>query len=194
MPSVICSFPLFCLHKLSGILSSRLAERFLSWASNVSGRWVYQRALWRQLQELLKNEGASGVVCFPGGAVVKNPPTMPETQEIRVWSLEQEDPLQEAMAAHSSILAWELPWIEEPGRLLSMRGQRVGHTEHVAWCSIFYIVPCIAPLTTLKQRWLGWGRVWSGLCRQPRAGFLNMHLSGHLEESCAWFTVLLLPS
>ena len=99
------------------------------------------------------------MVCFPGGAVVKNMPAVQETQEMRVRSLGQEDPLQEAMATHSSILAWELPWTEEPGRLLSMRWQRVRHTEHDAWCSIFYIVSCIAPLTTLKQRWLGWGRV-----------------------------------
>ena len=42
---------------------------------------------------------------FPGGSVVKNPPSMEETQEIQVWSLGQEDPLQEGMATHSSILA-----------------------------------------------------------------------------------------
>ena len=44
---------------------------------------------------------------LPGGSVVKNPPAMQETQ---VASLGQEDPLQEEMATHSSILAWEIPW------------------------------------------------------------------------------------
>ena len=57
------------------------------------------------------------MVCFPGGAVVKNMPAVQETQEMRVRSLGQEDPLQEAMATHSSILAWELPWPEETGGL-----------------------------------------------------------------------------
>ena len=48
---------------------------------------------------------------------VKNPPAMQETQ---VWSLGQEDPLEEGMTAHSSILAWRIPWTEEPGGLQSM--------------------------------------------------------------------------
>ena len=52
--------------------------------------------------------------------VVKNPPTMQET-------LGWEDPLQEEMAIHSSILAWRIPWTEEPAGLQSMGSQRVGH-------------------------------------------------------------------
>ena len=48
-------------------------------------------------------------------------------QETRVLSLDWEDPLEKEMAAHSSILAWKIPWTEEPGRLLSMGSQRVGH-------------------------------------------------------------------
>ena len=47
---------------------------------------------------------------------VKNPPAMPET---RVLSLGQEDPLEKEMGSNSSILAWEIPWTEEPGRLYS---------------------------------------------------------------------------
>ena len=50
-----------------------------------------------------------------------------ETQETWVRSLDWEDPLEEEMAAHSSILAWKIPWTAEPGRLLSMGSQRVGH-------------------------------------------------------------------
>ena len=53
---------------------------------------------------------------FPGGPVVKN---LPAKQETRVLSLGQEDPLEEDMATHSSVLAWEIPWTEEPGRLYS---------------------------------------------------------------------------
>ena len=48
-------------------------------------------------------------------------------QEIWVQSLGQEDPLEKEMATHSSILAREIPWIEEPGRLQSLGSQRVGH-------------------------------------------------------------------
>ena len=48
-------------------------------------------------------------------------------QETWVQSLGPEDPLEKEMATHSSILAWRIPWTEEPGRLQSMGSQRVGH-------------------------------------------------------------------
>ena len=64
------------------------------------------------------------VKSFPGGSNVKNPPAMQETQ---VRSLGREDPLEKGMATHSSILAWRIPCTEEPGRLQSMRSQRVRH-------------------------------------------------------------------
>ena len=48
-------------------------------------------------------------------------------QETQVLSLGQEDPLERGMATHSSILGWEIPWIEEPGGLQSMGSDRVGH-------------------------------------------------------------------
>ena len=51
---------------------------------------------------------------------VKNPLAMQETQEMQVLSLGGEDPLEEEMATHSSILTWRIPWTEEPGRLQSM--------------------------------------------------------------------------
>ena len=58
---------------------------------------------------------------------IKNHLPIQETQEMWVQSLYQEDPLEEEMATHSSILAWEIPWTEEPGRLQSMGPQRVRH-------------------------------------------------------------------
>ena len=61
---------------------------------------------------------------FPGSAVVKN---LSAVQETWVHSLTWEDPLEKGMATHSSILAWEVPWIEEPGRLQSMGLQRLRH-------------------------------------------------------------------
>ena len=56
--------------------------------------------------------------------MVKRLPVMQETQ---VQSLGREDPLEKEMATHSSILAWKIPWTEEPGELQSMGPQRVGH-------------------------------------------------------------------
>ena len=53
--------------------------------------------------------------------MVKNLPAMQETW---VQSLDGEDPLEKEMATHSSVLAWEIPWIEEPGRLQSMESQK----------------------------------------------------------------------
>ena len=52
---------------------------------------------------------------------------MQETQEMWVQSLGWEDPLEEEMTTHSSILAWGMPWTEEPGRLQSMGSRRVRH-------------------------------------------------------------------
>ena len=56
--------------------------------------------------------------------MVKNLPTV---QEAQVRSLVWEDPLEKAMATHSSILSWRIPWTEEPGGLQSMGSQRVGY-------------------------------------------------------------------
>ena len=56
--------------------------------------------------------------------MIKNPPIMQKTQ---VPPLGQEDPLEEGMATHSSILAWGIPWTEEPSGLQSPWGLRVGH-------------------------------------------------------------------
>ena len=52
---------------------------------------------------------------------------MQEMKEMQALSLGQEDPLEEGMATHSSILVWRIPWIEEPEGLQSMGLQRVGH-------------------------------------------------------------------
>ena len=63
--------------------------------------------------------------CFPGGSLVKNLLAM---QETRVQSLGWEDPLEKEMATHSSSLAREIPWTEEPDGLQSMESQRARHT------------------------------------------------------------------
>ena len=58
---------------------------------------------------------------------VKNLPAIRDTQETQVQSLGREDSLDKKMATHSSILAWEILWTEEPGGLQSLGSQRVGH-------------------------------------------------------------------
>ena len=81
------------------------------------------------LKRWLRWNGASLVahwyrICLP----------MHETQEIWLQFLDREDPLEKEMATHSSILAWEIPWTEDPGGLQSMGLQKVGHDlvpEHV---------------------------------------------------------------
>ena len=72
------------------------------------------------------SEQVSFYMDFPCGSAVKDPPSMQETW---VQSLGQEDPSEEGMATHSSILAWRITWTEEPGRLQSRGSQTVGHTE-----------------------------------------------------------------
>ena len=58
---------------------------------------------------------------FPGGSVVKN---LPAKQETQVRPLGWDYPLEEGMETHSSTLAWEIPWIEDPGGLQSMGSQK----------------------------------------------------------------------
>ena len=68
--------------------------------------------------------------------MVKRLPAMGETQ---VWSLGQEDPLEKEMATHSSMLAWKIPWMEEPGWLQSMGSQRVGQD----WATSLHFTSCL---------------------------------------------------
>ena len=129
-----------------GILQERILEwvdipftrrsswpRDQTWVSCIAGRLftvsannlhgVTQSAkaepTWRARAQPLCRLGASLVA-----QLVKNSPAM---REIPGWSLGQENPLEEGMATHSSILAWEGLWTEEPGRLQSMGSQRVGY-------------------------------------------------------------------
>ena len=72
---------------------------------------------------------------FLGSLAVKNLPAMHEMQETGVWSLGQEDMLEEGMVSHSSILSWRIPWTEELGRLQSIGAQWVGHDRSDLACT-----------------------------------------------------------
>ena len=83
---------------------------------------------------------------LPAGSDIKNPPAMRETW---VRSLGWEDSLEKGMATHSSILAWRIPWTEEPGGLQSMGSQRVRHdrapftfTVNNAWHLVVKKIRC----------------------------------------------------
>ena len=64
---------------------------------------------------------------FLASLVTQTVKNLPAVQETWVRSLGQEDPLAKGMATHSSILAWRIPWTEEPSRLQSTGSQKVGH-------------------------------------------------------------------
>ena len=63
---------------------------------------------------------------------------LPAVRETWVQSLGQEDPLEKEMATHSSILAWRIPWTEEPGGLQSTVSQRVGHDFTFTFTFLFH--------------------------------------------------------
>ena len=71
--------------------------------------------------DIILSVTTSYYVYFPSSSAVKNPPVLQETW---VPSLDQEDPLEKEMATHSSILVWEIPGTEGPGRLQSMGSQK----------------------------------------------------------------------
>ena len=88
-------------------------------------------------------------------------------QETWVGFLGWEDPLEKEMATLSSILAWKIPWTEKPGRLQSMRSQRVDTTE---WLHFHFSLSCIEggngnPLQcSCLENPRDWGALWASVC------------------------------
>ena len=68
------------------------------------------------------------IITSRASLVAQTVKSLPIEWETQVPTLGQEDPLEKEMATHSSILAWRIPWIEEPGRLPFMGSQRVEHS------------------------------------------------------------------
>ena len=91
----------------SSLLEDSVQER----GARLSQHW----ARWRQAKQLCLGSAPITLRGFPGGSEVKNPPAVQEPQETGVRSLGREPPLEEGMAAHSSIPAWRIPWTEESG-------------------------------------------------------------------------------
>ena len=76
---------------------------------------------------------------------------LPAAQETQVRSLGQEDPLEKKLATHSSILAWEIPWTEDPGGLQSLGLQRVGHDRATNTKHSAVTEPLAAAVTDLQH-------------------------------------------
>ena len=73
------------------------------------------------------------MLCVYVDMVIQMVKNLPASLETQVWSLDWEDPLEEEMETHSRLLAWKIPWTEEPGGLQSMGSQRAGHDRaHLA--------------------------------------------------------------
>ena len=94
---------------------------------------------------------------FPAGSVVENLTAMQETLETQIWSLGWEDSLEKEMATHSCILAWEIPWTEEPGGLQSMELHTVRHdwvTNTFTFTGSLHgsVTPCDSNLRSWKQQ------------------------------------------
>ena len=89
----------------------------------LQGIFPIQRSNLRLLCLLHWQKGSLPLVPPEASLVVQLVKTLPVVQEIRVWYLDWEDPPVEEMTTHSSILAWEIPWTEEPGRLQSIGSQ-----------------------------------------------------------------------
>ena len=88
---------------------------------------------------------------FLAAQTVKNLPAMPETQ---VWSPGWEDPLEKEMETHSSVLAWRIPWTEEPGGLQSTEFQRIRQTNTNTFTIICPTCPRITSSWETELRWV----------------------------------------
>ena len=97
---------------------------------------------------------------FPSGSAVKNLPAAQQLQETRVQSLGWEDPLEEGMTTHTSIIAWRIAWIEKRGRLQFIGSQRVGHNWSDLACMhhAYYFYPNHKILRLWKFAWTARGQ------------------------------------
>ena len=121
---------------------------------------------------------------LPSGSVVKNPPATQETQETRVRFLSREDSLEKGKATHSSILAWRIPWNEEPGGPQSIGSQRIRRVYSV-WART-HACSCSSPICACSQNSVS----SPDLCWFPNPyfqlppGHINLNISDTLNLTC----------
>ena len=127
-----------------GMLQSMGSQRVgLEWVTELN--WYTYGSFWivnpatilyiRHLTYMSLHVGASQVALM-----VKNPPANAEDIKTQVWYLGQEDPLEKEMATQSSILAWRIPWTEEPGRLQSMGPQSQTWLKQLSMYAALHLV------------------------------------------------------
>ena len=124
---------------------------------------------------------------FPSGSVVMNLPANAEDSGDVVWSLGWKHPMEEGMETHSSILAWRIPWTEEPGELQSMGSQRVGHdwaTERAGKWTVQWCWPALWQLF-----WDAWTLSWFGsrvqIKRHRKLKFQSVFLQSAERQNAA---------
>ena len=111
--------------------------------------------------------------------IAKSVKNLPSGQETWVWSLGWEDPLEKEMATHSSILAWRIPWTDEPGRLHIVHGvARVGHDlatkERERWLT-FLFLKCSPNITKISNQFY--------FVNQWKSLYLIMHFIQNLSHA-----------
>ena len=121
------------------------------------------------------------VLCL-GSLVAQTVKRLPAVHETWVRSLVREDPLEKEMATHSSVLAWETPWTEEPSRLQSMGSQRVGHD----WATSRYVWNFFLGLRFSKIKKIGGKNLLQG---RGASGSLNNYSSLFI----LWFKEVISP-
>ena len=127
-----------------GVSFLRISQYFSPWSHTTSSFWGPREAnSYREVQKSWDQrnrteERARSVKvskefhCTPEAYQVKNTPAMQETEGTRIQSLSQEGLQEEEMGTQSSILAWKIPWTEEPGRLQSTGSQEADTTERLS--------------------------------------------------------------
>ena len=115
-----------------GIFTRSIKQAYQLFKPCSSWPWIIQMK--EHFNDLVFFSLGYSAVRFPGSSGVRNLPEMQETQETWVWTLGREDPLEEGMASHSSILGWKIPWTEETSGLWPIGPQKVRHdcTQHSA--------------------------------------------------------------
>ena len=118
------------------------------------------------------------ILGFLSGSAVKNPPAMQEPQETQVHILGGEDPLEEGMATHSSILALRIPWTEEPGKLQSIVLQsRVQLKQHSTHADIMDIYMNISqPYIAISTTWMDLKNIRFSTISQRKTKTIYYHL------------------
>ena len=112
---------------------------------------------------------------YPFSLVAQMVKNLPAVQENQVWSLGQEGSLEKGMATHSSILAWELPWIEEPGGLQSKGLPRVRHDWATNTSTILSPLTCLCSFVKDQLTLFVWVFFWA-LCSVALIYFLSFFL------------------